>query len=174
MQQASERCKIFKKSIYTTGCDKQRKALAVARKSLYIVEPNSLNSGEAMLRRAFPLLLVCLALLITAYDASATARQPGTTGKSVLSTKAAKSQPAGVSQKAAASTPCMGGGRIPLRLGCYEGLIQHQRAYGVFPAYFRVVVRSVRRYCNCQYVCLEIRQHAARKCDALMFIIFGG
>jgi len=63
--------------------------------------PNSLNSGDAMLRRLFLLLFVCVGLLITAYDASATARQPNTTEKSVTSTKAAKSQPVGVSKKAA-------------------------------------------------------------------------
>ena len=53
-----------------------------------------------MQRCSFFLLFVCVALLITTYDASATARQPGTTEKSVTSTKAAKSQSVGVAQKA--------------------------------------------------------------------------
>jgi len=61
-----------------------------------------------MLRRAFLLLFVCLALIITTYDASATARKSDTTEKGVTSAKAAKTakaakaKPAAVSKKEAA------------------------------------------------------------------------
>ena len=53
-----------------------------------------------MLRRSFLLMFVCVALIITAYDASATARQPNTTEKNVTSAKIAKAKSVGVAKKA--------------------------------------------------------------------------
>ena len=59
------------------------------------------TSGDCMLKHPFLLVFVCLALLITAYDASAKVRQSDTAEKSATSKKANKSQFDGAPQKAA-------------------------------------------------------------------------
>jgi murein DD-endopeptidase MepM/ murein hydrolase activator NlpD len=55
-----------------------------------------------MLRAPLLVLFACLALLVTAYDASAQPKQAGTTEESAKSAKDAKPKPAGVSKKEAA------------------------------------------------------------------------
>jgi murein DD-endopeptidase MepM/ murein hydrolase activator NlpD len=60
-----------------------------------------INSGDFMLRYPLFFFFFCLALLITAYDASATARQTGTTKASAASIKAAKAKSASVAKKEA-------------------------------------------------------------------------
>ena len=61
-----------------------------------------INSGDFMLRYPFFVLSICLSLLITAYDVSATVRQTGTTNANVASIQTAKAKSVNAAGKEAA------------------------------------------------------------------------